>query len=239
MRGGRSTLILVAVFLGMLGYYVYDSRRDPAPAADEKPKAFTVEADKIEELTVKAPGGETTKLRKGSAGWEMVEPTGTPADQTEATSIAQTLSTLEIQRVIDENASELAQYGLAEPKVEIEFRASGQKAPTRLQLGDKTPTGGELYAKTPDSKRVFLIASYLDSTVQQDTIRAAGQSRFEVRARQGHGPRNRSPEGCAGICQGRQRLEPHETQPCQRRLQRHRGRDRSNSVRSNDGADRK
>ena len=164
MRGGRSTLILVAVFLGMLGYYVYDSRRDPAPAADEKPKAFTVEADKIEELTVKAPGGETTKLRKGSAGWEMVEPTGTPADQTEATSIAQTLSTLEIQRVIDENASELAQYGLAEPKVEIEFRASGQKTPTRLQLGDKTPTGGELYAKTPDSKRVFLIASYLDST---------------------------------------------------------------------------
>ena len=164
MRGGRSTLVLVVVFLGMLGYYVYDSRRAPAPAADEKPKAFTVEADKIEDLTVKAPGGETTKLRKGSAGWEMVEPTGTSADQTEATSIAQTLSTLEIQRVIDENATDLAQYGLAEPKVEIEFRASGQKTPTRLQLGDKTPTGGELYAKTPDSKRVFLIASYLDST---------------------------------------------------------------------------
>ncbi len=163
MRGGRSTLILVVVFLGMLGYYVYDSRRDPAPAADEKPKAFTVEADKIEDLTVNA-GGETTKLRKGSAGWEMVEPTGTPADQTEATSITQTLSTLEIQRVIDENATDLGQYGLAGPKVEIEFRASGQKTSTRLQLGDKTPTGGELYAKTLDSKRVFLIASYLDST---------------------------------------------------------------------------
>ena len=164
MRGGRSTLILVVVFLGLLGYYVYDSRQPAEPAVDEKPKAFTVEADKIEDLTVKAPSGETTKLRKGSAGWEMVDPAGTAADQTEATSIAQTLSTLEIQRVIDENASDLAQYGLAEPKIEVEFRASGQKTATRLQLGDKTPTGGELYAKTPDSNRVFLIASYLDAT---------------------------------------------------------------------------
>jgi hypothetical protein len=164
MRGGRSTLILVIVFLGLLGYYVYDSRQPAEPAVDEKPKAFTVEADKIEDLTVKAPSGETTKLRKGAAGWEMIEPTGTAADQTEATSIAQTLSTLEIQRVIDENPTDLAQYGLAEPKIEVEFRASGQKTATRLQLGDKTPTGGELYAKTPDSKRVFLIASYLDAT---------------------------------------------------------------------------
>jgi hypothetical protein len=164
MRGGRSTLILVVVFLGLLGYYVYDSRQPAEPTTEEKPKAFTVEADKIEDLTVKAPTGETTKLRKSATGWEMVEPTGTSADQTEVTSIAQTLSTLEIQRVIDENPTDLAQYGLAEPKIEVEFRASGQKTATRLQLGDKTPTGGELYAKTPDSKRVFLIASYLDAT---------------------------------------------------------------------------
>jgi hypothetical protein len=163
MRGGRSTLVLVVIFLGLLGYYVYDSRKPPAPAVDEKPKVFTVDADKIEELTVTA-NGETTKLRKGSAGWDMVEPTGTPADQTEATSIAQSLSTLEIQRVIDENPTDLAQYGLADPKVKIEFRAAGQKTAARLQLGDKTPTAGELYAQAPDAKRVFLIASYLDST---------------------------------------------------------------------------
>lgn len=164
MRGLRSTLILVVIFLGLLGYYVYDSRQPEAPAAEEKPKAFTVEADRIEELTVEAPGGETTKLRKGSGGWEMLEPSATSADQTEATSIAQSLASLEIQRVIDENPSDLAQYGLADPKVEIEFRASGQKTGTRLLLGDKTPTGGELYAKTPDSNRVFLVASYLEGT---------------------------------------------------------------------------
>jgi hypothetical protein len=164
MRGARSTLILVVIFLGLLGYYVYDSRRPDAPAAEEKAKAFTVEADKIEELIVETPEGQTTRLKKGSGGWEMVEPSGTPADQTEATSIAQSLASLEVQRVIDENPSDLAQYGLADPKVEIGFRASGQKTASGLLLGDKTPTGGELYAKTPDSNRVFLIASYLDST---------------------------------------------------------------------------
>ena len=34
MRSGRSTLILVIVFLGLLGWYVYDSRREPGPVAD-------------------------------------------------------------------------------------------------------------------------------------------------------------------------------------------------------------
>lgn len=82
--------------------------------------------------------------------------------------ITSNLSSVEIQRVIDENPPDLKEYGLAEPRVEVAFKASGQQK--RLQLGQKTPAGTDVYAKLPDSKRVFLISSYLDSTFNKSTF---------------------------------------------------------------------
>lgn len=165
MRGFKSTLILLVVFFGLFGYvYFYESERPATPPAEEKPKAFTVQADTIEELAVKAASGETTQLKKESGTWQVVEPVSMTAAESEVTSITQSLAGLEIQRVVDENPSDLAQFGLSQPKVDVGFRASGQTGLTHLLIGDKTPTGGELYAKAHDQKRVFLIASYLDST---------------------------------------------------------------------------
>jgi len=165
MRGFRSTLILLVIFLGLLGYiYFYESRRPATPPVEEKPKAFTVQPDKIEELNVKAASGETTRLKKAAAGWEVVEPVSMNAAESEVTSITQGLASLEIQRVVDENPSDLSQFGLAQPKVDVAFRANGQTGLTHLLIGDKTPTGSELYAKTQDQQKVFLISSYLDGT---------------------------------------------------------------------------
>jgi hypothetical protein len=50
----------------------------------------------------------------------------------------------------------------------VAFTANGQQH--RLQLGQKTPAGTDLYAKLPDSKRVFLIPSFLDSTFNRSTF---------------------------------------------------------------------
>ena len=181
MRGFRSTLVLLVIFFGLLGYiYFYESKQPSTPPAEQKPKAFTVQADKIEELTVKATSGETTKLKKGSGGWDIVEPTATPAAQTEATGIAQGLAALDVQRVVEENPSDLSQFGLAQPKIDVGFRASGQTAFTHLLVGDKTPTGGELYAKTQDQKKVFLISSYLDTTFNRTPFDLRDKSILKV-----------------------------------------------------------
>ena len=40
----------------------------------------------------------------------------------------------------------------------------------RILLGERTPTGGDLYARLPDEKRVFLVSSFLDSTFNKDTF---------------------------------------------------------------------
>ena len=166
MRGFRSTFILLVVFVGLLGYvYFYGSKKPVDKEAGEpKQKVFTVEADKIEELQVKPAKGDRSVLKKINGAWTMVEPAQTKADESEVTSIATNLASLERQRVIDDNPTDVSQYGLATPRVEVAFRKSGDKDLTRLFLGEKTPTGGDLYAKLPTEKRVFLVSSFLDGT---------------------------------------------------------------------------
>jgi len=171
MRGVWSPLILAVALVGLVGYiYFVDSKRDPSgTTAREKP--FTsVQADDIEEIQVKSAEGETTRLQKADGKWQLVEPVQAAADTGELTTIASSLSSLEIQRVVDENAGDLKQYGLEPARIEIGFRSKGQKDVRRLQIGEKTPTGSDLYARFPDQKRVFLVSSYLDSTFNKNTF---------------------------------------------------------------------
>jgi hypothetical protein len=51
----------------------------------------------------------------------------------------------------------------------VAFKAAGQKE-QRLLLGDKTATGGELYAKLPSAKRVFLVSAFLETTFNRKTF---------------------------------------------------------------------
>jgi hypothetical protein len=80
------------------------------------------------------------------------------------TSITSSLASLEVQRVVDANAGDVKQYGLDPARISVAFRSKGQKDLRRVEIGEKTPTGGDLYARIPGEKRVFLVSSFLDST---------------------------------------------------------------------------
>jgi hypothetical protein len=166
MRGLTSTLILVVMLAG-LGAYIYfvDSKR-PAASADgsstEKEKVFTVDADKVSELRITAQG-QTSLLKKSEGGWKLVEPSPIDADPPEAIGVATALGNVDIVRVIDENATNLEQFGLANPKIVVEYKADGGGSGT-LKLGNKNATQGEIYALKNDDKRVFLISSFQETT---------------------------------------------------------------------------
>jgi hypothetical protein len=79
-------------------------------------------------------------------------------------SITSNIASLEIQRVVDEKPTDLKQYGLATPRVELAFKAAGDKAEHTLLFGDKTATGGDMFAKYGSQPKVFLVSAYLDTT---------------------------------------------------------------------------
>jgi hypothetical protein len=184
MRGGRTLALLVLVLIPV-AYFASKEYRNPTPATDEKKlqKVFTVESDKIEEVTIKSESGDRTTLKKSGTDWQVAAPAdGGPvaADSAEISGITSNLSTLEEQRVIDENAQDLKEFGLAEPRIEVTFKAGGE--PQTLQIGAKTPTGTDLYAKVGGKSKVFLIPSYLESTFNRKTFDLRDKAALKIDA---------------------------------------------------------
>jgi hypothetical protein len=169
VSGWKSTLALLVVLVG-LGAYIYfvDSKKPVGDA--EKEKAFTgITLDDIEELEITS-NGERSRVRKSDGLWKLVEPVTADADQGELAGIVNALPDLEIQRVVEETPSDLKRYGLEMPRIEVGFRKKGSKDFQRLKIGDRTPTGNEIYAQTPDKKRVILLSSFVDGTFNKNTF---------------------------------------------------------------------
>jgi hypothetical protein len=112
MRGLTSTLILVVVLAGLGAYIYFVESERPAGGIEERDKVFAVETEQIEEITV-STGGDTTTLRKTDETWKITSPVAVDADANEVSGLTSAITGLEINRVVDENASDLAQFGLA------------------------------------------------------------------------------------------------------------------------------
>jgi hypothetical protein len=171
MRGLRSTIALFLVLAG-LGAYIYfvTWKQTDQPATKRDPVFADVESDKINELKVKNASGEVTTLRKTGENWEIVEPVQAPAANSDVISITSALSQADVIRAIDEKPTDLKEYGLATPRIEVEFKSADGKPSGRLLIGDKTPTGASLYAKRNDEPRVFLIADYQENSLNKSTF---------------------------------------------------------------------
>jgi hypothetical protein len=179
MRGLKSTIVLFLVLAGLLSY-IYFADRNETPG-EEREKAFTsVTAEDIEEIEIKSAEGETSRVRKADGRWSIVEPVQAAADENELSSVASSLSSLDIQRVVDENAADLKQYGLEPARIEVAFRKKGDQELRRILLGEKTPTGGDMYARFPDQKRVFLVSSFLESTFNKNTFALREKSIIQI-----------------------------------------------------------
>jgi hypothetical protein len=160
-----STLILIVVLAGLGGYIYFVDRERPVSGTEEaKPKAFDVSPENIEEVQITNAAGEKARVQRVDANWLLVEPEKADADATAVASVTSSVASLEVQRVVDENPSDLTQYGLNPPKIDLAFRVKDQKDFQRLLVGDKTPTGGDLYAKKANENKVFLISSFVDSS---------------------------------------------------------------------------
>lgn len=175
MRGLRSTIALLVVLLGLCAYIYFVLSKKPESGTEAaKERVFvSLDADKIDEIKVKSESGDTTTVKKANAMWQVTAPLMVKADEMQVSTVAANLSTLEITRVVDENPADLTEYGLDSPRVEIEFKASGDKTYGdyhRLFLGGKSPTGRDLFARRDADKRVILVAGYTDPIFNRSTF---------------------------------------------------------------------
>jgi hypothetical protein len=172
MRGLKTTLGLLVVLGGLFAYIYFYTWKQPAEDTSSKlEKVFAgLQADKVNEIHVHSESGDSTILKKDKDGWKITEPLTANAAESEASGITSALSQLEVARVVDENPANLVDYGLGAPRIEIQFKAEGDKDFRTLQIGQKTPAGANLFAKRGSDKRVFTIASFQESTLNRSTF---------------------------------------------------------------------
>src|SRR4029077_6547840 len=110
MRGLRSFLVLLVVAAALGGYLYYDSKHEPGEGKKQD-KVFTdVQSDKIDQLTVKAAGGGQKTVKNLRRGWQVTQPPPVAADEAEVSGMTSNLASMEVQRVVDEQPSEVKQY---------------------------------------------------------------------------------------------------------------------------------
>lgn len=168
MKGLRSFLVLLVIAAGLGAFLYYDSKREPGDQKKLEKVFADAQADKIEQVTVKSVSGERTTLQKGASGWQLSQPSPVAADEAEISGITSNLASLEVQRVVEDQPADLKQYGLDPARIEVAFKSGGKDY--TLLLGQKTPTGADMYARLPDKPRVFLVSSYLESTFNKTSF---------------------------------------------------------------------
>jgi uncharacterized protein DUF4340 len=176
MRGLKSTIALVVVLAGLGAYIYFVTSKMPAGGsadadAKKQEKVFaSLQADKIEEVKVSTAAGDATTLKKDGTAWKITQPSELPASESEVSQLTSALGQVEIVRIIDENPANLNDYGLSNPRVEVDFKAAGDKDYRKLYIGEKTPTGGDFFAKRNDEKKVFLIPAAQDTSFNRTTF---------------------------------------------------------------------
>jgi len=170
MRGLKSTIALFALLIGLGSYIYFVSWKKADSTLTKKDTVFAgLETGQIEELTVTSTRGEVTALKKSGDKWQIIKPVETPAADSDVAVVTSAIGQMEINRVVEEKPADLKEYGLDPPRFEVEFKANGGKMSGKVLVGDKTVTSGNLYAKKSDEPRVFLVADYLEGSLNKTT----------------------------------------------------------------------
>ena len=164
-------LIAAALLAALTGTLYWSDHHKTADATampvDAAPKIFTLKDTDLSKIEIKKKGAEEVALVKNDAGkWQVTSPTQLNADQDAVSSMASTLSSLNSERVVEDKASDLKQYGLSEPAIEVDIASKDGKS-RKLLIGDDTPAGNAVFATTAGDPRVFTIASYTKTSIDK------------------------------------------------------------------------
>jgi hypothetical protein len=164
-------LVAAAVLAALTGALYWSDHHKPAesaatPAEAPPPKILTLKDTDISKIEIKKKGADEVTLAKNDAGkWQITSPQTLSADQDAVSSIVSTLSSLSSERLVDDKAGDLKQYGLTEPAIEVDITTKDK--PAKLLIGDDTPTGNGAFATLAGDPRVFTVASYTKTSVDK------------------------------------------------------------------------
>ena len=161
----RSILILLAILIGLGGYFYFSDTSEPPPEKKE-PRVFVwlVEMDEIQHIEIRLPREDKSeafiKIPEGDKfPWYFDDPQRSEVDVARwGGGIPLLLSGPGAERVIAKNATpeKLAEFGLTQPQMEIILTLEDGDI-LNIKVGDRTPDGNAFYVQAPNSNDVCLV----------------------------------------------------------------------------------
>src|SRR5579864_5214505 len=158
-------LLIASVVLAGLAAGLWYSNKEKAaeaakPPSDALPKILSLTDADIRKIDIKKVDGRETAIEKDKAGtWQMTAPKSYLVDKDAASQLSSSVSNVSSDRVVEEKGTNLNEYGLVPPNIEIDVTLKDGKT-KKLLIGDDTPTGSGAFAMLEGNPRVFTIASY-------------------------------------------------------------------------------
>jgi hypothetical protein len=168
----RTLMLASVVLLALVSTLYWSEHHKPTnestKASDASPAILKLDESIITKVELKKKDAEPIVLAKSTSGsWQITGPKPFNADQSNVSSTLSSLATLNSERVIDDKPSDLKQYGLDPPVVEVDITTKDNRS-QKLFLGDDSPTGSSVYATRAGDPRVFTIASYLKNAIAKN-----------------------------------------------------------------------
>src|SRR5262249_8272330 len=129
-------------------------------------KILSIPDDQFQGIRIKKVTGDVIELKRESGRWQMTQPEKTRADQDTAGSIVSNLSSLNSDELTEEKATDLKQYGLDDPTLDIVVTRKDGKT-DELLVGNDLLKGSGAYAKLANDPRVFTIGSFVKTSIDK------------------------------------------------------------------------
>lgn len=182
MSKGKNLIVLAAVFVLLLGAFIYVKNKPSAGSNTEseakKIKLEVYDQNKIKKMMI-ASEKNTLELEKDGDTWKLKPDTSIKLDQTSVGSIATSFANLYADRIVDDNPGDIEQYGLGSGKYTATATLDDGTQKT-IYIGNAVPGGSGYYMMVKGDAKLYLIASsegehfrYTVSDIRDKTIFAA------------------------------------------------------------------
>jgi hypothetical protein len=118
-------------------------------------------ADDVSKLVIRQGGSAPVELHKEQGKWEIVKPAKYQADSDRVHTMLASLANARIDDFTTDNPSNVAQYGLANPALEVSVYTGPGQSQQSLLFGKKAGSKDDYYVRRGEKPNVYTVHNYV------------------------------------------------------------------------------
>jgi hypothetical protein len=135
-----------------------------------------IDTDKLDRITIEAPGRGKTVLARKDQAWTITSLNNQAANSAEVTRLLDTLQNEQVTRFVEDVASDLPKYGLDQPQLQVTFSSFASENTAESQAGEQPfvtvsfgkVEGDEVYARIGEEPFIVAVRRQLLEQVLAD-----------------------------------------------------------------------